>query len=214
MGIEKILLDELVRFAPRPTLRQAKQAFKVYKIQNAAIEVAALMRDLGVELNTRRRELEKLPLNHRDFLVGSTAVGIVPIIDQPDRFSWLVSYAYNTKPHPNEPKVCAEKRNGRRLIRKGCTCAVGIAIVGVLNTNGDGRSGLHGPGPTLDMCEACRDDAHDEFRGLYCDDTLVINEHADTRARTKPRNIPEIFAHHGEIYWGSNPKVQGLHGGR
>ena len=213
MGIRQILERELVRFAPRPTLRQAKQAFKVASIQNAAIEVAALIREEAIEINTRRLEIEKVPpLNWRSFLVGSTAVGIAPA--RGGGYNWFTSVAWNTKPHPNQDKFCAERRNGRRLVRQGCTCIVGIATVALCNIKGDDRSGLHGPGPTLDPCEVCRDDAHGEFREFYCDETLVVNENPETQARSGGRTWAEIFAHHGEVYWGNNPKVLKLHGGR
>jgi hypothetical protein len=214
MGIERMLLDQLIRFVPRPTLEEAKLTFAVPKIQDTAIEVAALVRELAIELNTRRLEIEnKPPLNWRGFLVGSVTVGIAPASGGDGRHNWVASAAWNTKPHKNQQKFCAERRNGRKLIRRSCICAVGIATVALINTNGDDRSGKHGPGPTLDPCEACRDDAVGEFRQLY-QDTLIVNEHPVTRTRTKPRTWSQIFDHHGEVYWASDPKITALRRGR
>ncbi len=214
MAIEQSLLDQLFRYARRPNLWQAKQCLEIPEIQDVALRVASLMREQAIEINTRRREIEKLPpLNWRDFLVGSLTIGVAPARD--GGYNWFASAAWNTKPHQNQEKFCAERRNGRRLVRRGCVCFVGIATVAELNKNGDDRSGFHGPGPTLDMCEACRDDVLGEFRDQYCPETLVVNEHPVTRVRSKPRTLPQVFEHHREVYWGRDSKVIALSkGGR
>lgn len=213
MSLESLLMRELLRYAPEPTFRHAINCLEVTRIQNAAIRIAALKREEAIEINTRRRELDNMPpLNYRDFLVGETAIGIIPVPYRSDRYRWWVATAWNTKPHPNEPKTCAQRRNARTLIRRGCRYCVGVAIVG--EPNPDNRSGKCAPNDSLDMCEGCRDDALGEFRDLYCAETLVINEHPHTRKRSEPRPFRDVFAYHGEVWWVDDPKIVGLYGGR
>jgi hypothetical protein len=213
MGIEQPLLEALFRYSPRPTLEEAIHCFEVLKVQDVAADVATAQRDLAIEFNTRRREIDKLPpLNHRDFLVGVVGVGIEPIPEHPDRHNWFAYAAWNTKPHPNQEKFCAERRVGRWALRRGCTCMVGLAVVGVLNTGGDGRSGKNGPGPTLDPCEVCRDDMRGEFNSLYRAYTPILTEHPQTKVRVV-RPVLDFMHHHGEPWWEANSNVRLLRRG-
>jgi hypothetical protein len=216
VSIREPLIEALSRYKTQPTFDEAFDLFKRKEIVDTLVETATATRELAVHINTNRRVMRQDPLNYRDFLVGVSAIGITAVPHRPDVFDWQVFYAWNTKAYKHDeygnewPKCCAERSVGVRAMEKRCLCYVALAIVANHNEGGDGRSGRHGPGGTLDMCETCRDDARSQFRSLFTRGTRVINEHYGTRFRTTPRSMAEIMAHHGETWWPDESDVVGL----
>jgi hypothetical protein len=221
MGIEDAVMKVLHRYNPGPTLGEAMQIVREREVQKEVLYVADAIRNVAIEINFRLQDLgHRPPLNHRGFLVGGLGISLVEDKGAPRAFHWHAFAAWNTRYYPkghpeDQGKYCAEKRIGMNALVRKCRCIVCLAVVGELNEGGDGRSGKHGPGPTLDPCESCRDDMRGEFRSLYAEEgTIILTEHAVTRVRSKPRSVQELMDHHNETWWQQGGNIAGLLRGR
>lgn len=208
MGVEDTVLKILHRLEPKPTFREAQKIVLLREVHDEALYAANSIRDVAIEIDLRLRDLGHRPrLNHRGFMVGGLGVGIVPSVRYASRHTWFAFAAWNTKPYPTDHpddkgKICAETRIGDAMLARHCTCMLCLAVVAETNTGGDGRSGKHGPGPTLDPCEVCRDNMRGKYYELYKHDTAVIlTENAKTGVRAPPRSIQELMDHHREPWW-------------
>lgn len=193
--IEEGVLEALWAYRQRPTYADAQSCVRNRLIIDATLTAAHHMREAATEQSWRRVAMGVQPFNHRHFMVGGVAIGIVADARDNGLYEWWVSAAWNTKPQPGDVKYCAERRLGRRALKAGCRCLVVVAVVG--ERNDDSRSGISYQ--TLEPCEACRDDMRGMFRSLYRKETRVIMQNPLNSKRVE-KTITQLMHGHGETW--------------
>lgn len=193
--IEEHVLDALFRYAPRPNEADALRCLESPGVQDASVLVAEAVREAAMIEDEYRREEGLTPINWREFFVGGVGIGLVPGKRRRNRFEWFVAAAWNTKPHPNVEKYCAEMRIMRTMRDVRCICLGGVTVIG--ERQYDGKSGVQRW--TLDPCEACRKLMRGKYHGLYRRKSLVLTAQPGSQLRVlKP--ISKLMTDHGESW--------------
>ncbi len=123
--------------------------------------------------------------SYRNFLVAAAAVGI---ICENARCKWFIKLAYNTKPHKNQEKKCAEMRIEKAMAERSAKIAL-MAIV-AFPQPGDNTLALH-------PCPECRNLMRDKYRKLYSQYSRLVLVHPTAPDR-EGYTIGGLMSHHHE----------------
>jgi hypothetical protein len=195
-GIERLeqpLLELLFTYSAKPTPSDSWNCVGQQPILDAAVFLAEEMRRVAMEKDDENRRLKRPPINYRQFYVGAVGIGVLPSKSRKQRFEWFAFPAWNTKPHANAPKYCAEMRIIRSAREQSCICLGSLVVIG--ERQSDKRSGISREWG-IDPCDACRDCMKRKKR-LFRATTRIIT--AQPRSQLPHmETLPELMKAHGE----------------
>ena len=179
--LELELRQKLVeQITPRPLASQLSNIALRADMQELAVHAASelrkLMKDYVVEGHT---------FSYRNFLVAAAGVGV---ICENGRCKWFVKLAYNTKPHKNQEKECAEMRIEGAM--KGKRAKILFLTVVAFPQAGDNTLALH-------PCPECRGLMRGKYCNLYFPFSRVVCVHPENPDR-EGFTIGELMQYHGE----------------
>ncbi len=163
LDLRKGLVEEIT---PRPLASQLANIALRADMQEMAIHAAVELRKLMEDYVQNGHAF-----SYRNFLVSAAGVGV---ICENSRCKWFVTLAYNTKPHKNQEKKCAEMRIEEAMKRKRAKILF-LTVVGFPQP-GDNTPALH-------PCPECRVLMQRKYQGLYFPYSRIVCVHPTTPDR-------------------------------
>lgn len=191
--LEQPLHDLLLKFSAKPTPADSWNCISELPILETAVYLAEQMRHIAMERDKINKELKRTPINYRQFYVGAVGIGVLPSKSRKQRFEWFAFPAWNTKPHPNAPKYCAEMRIIRSAREQSCVCIGTMVVVG--ERQSDKRSGISREWG-IDPCHECRDCMRRKKK-LFRASTRIVTGQPQIQV-PHVETLPELMQAHGE----------------
>lgn len=183
--IERHLLAVLKNLKETPSLLEAVKVIQNEDVKSASVKAAADIRQLAIRFHKEVRTLQ-----YREFFVSAIAICLIPISG--GRYKWFVRAGWNTKPHQNAGKFCAEMRTMRAAREHHSTYILRTIICGMPREEDENAAGGF-----LRVCEACRV----LIRGKYADCFLPEAEFVSTRPDRPDwvrHTVEELRHQHGD----------------